>query len=569
MKFFVATAVVALMLAPATALAGPSIAGNFQGWNPSDPASDLTLNGNGVYELTIAAGDSFHEYKAIDGDDWGQAFPGNNQSFTPSTPQNVTFFCNLGAVPGTKQGDEYVFHSLNPPIVCGSFMSELGGADWDQTNTTLTVMSDPDNDDIWEFTALIPAGTYQFKIVLNNNWDQDTYPPSQNYIFASNGTDPVLFRYHMATNTTEVFTSAPPAVVYARVPAGCPQDRSVIEIRFSKDVEETSAETPSNYWVDSGLPVQIDTATRDDADHSIVYLGTNVDLIEDDFYRIECLNVEDLDGNPVQTGSNFDEFALAKVVFEINMHLYVDANGLPTTVHIQGDTYPLTWEQCGGCEAVDDGTGDDASAGDTTYTVTEYYCLHEVPDSTQVKYKYVVDCTTWEGDYEFGHYLDLNFDVPEYLANVWWNDVSPVDNIACDVGVLFQVHNAPSCAGGLFVRGSESPLDWSTSVELLDDGTGGDVTSGDGVYSAEVLFPTGTYRFLEYKYFCAESDTSGTYECDTYPNRTLTLDDVDGCVPGNGPTELEDLWSWCSPTTGVQEFQERSWGVIKSMYKRD
>ena len=124
-----------MLLIPAAALAAPSIVGNFQGWDPADPATELTLNGNGVYVLTIAAGDSLHIYKAVDGDAWGDDFPGNNQMFTPGTPENVTFFVNLGAVPGTKEGDEYVFHSLNPPIACGSFMSELGGTDWDQTDT--------------------------------------------------------------------------------------------------------------------------------------------------------------------------------------------------------------------------------------------------------------------------------------------------------------------------------------------------------------------------------------------------------------------------------------------------
>ena len=52
------------------------------------------------------------------------------------------------------------------------------------------------------------------------------------------------------------------------------------------------------------------------------------------------------------------------------------------------------------------------------------------------------------------------------------------------------------------------------------------MTSGDGIYSAEVVFPTGTYKFLEYKYFCASGDTTGTYECDGLPDRSLTLDDV-------------------------------------------
>ncbi|MCK4915097.1 MAG: hypothetical protein KAS89_02950, partial [Candidatus Eisenbacteria sp.] len=165
-------AIVIALVIPAYALAGPSIVGNFQGWDPADPASELTLNANGVYEFTISAGDSLHIYKAVDGDDWASAFPGADQSFTPATPQNVTFFCNLGAVPGTKEGDEYVFHSLNPPIVCGTLQSALGGSDWDQTDTSTTVMSDGDGDDVWEFSSVIPTGSYEFKIVLNNNWDQ-------------------------------------------------------------------------------------------------------------------------------------------------------------------------------------------------------------------------------------------------------------------------------------------------------------------------------------------------------------------------------------------------------------
>jgi YVTN family beta-propeller protein len=204
MKFLSAVAAAFLMLTPAAAFAGPSIAGNFQGWDPADPAHELSLNANGVYVLTISAGDSAHYYKGVDGDAWGQDFPWRDQSFNPSGPQDVTFHCNLGDTPGTREGDEYVFHSLNPPIVCGDFMSELGGVDWDETDTSTTLMHDDDGDDIWEFSAVVPSGDYEFKIVLNNNWDQDTYPPSANYSFASNGAEPVLFRYHMADNTTEV-----------------------------------------------------------------------------------------------------------------------------------------------------------------------------------------------------------------------------------------------------------------------------------------------------------------------------------------------------------------------------
>ena len=231
---------------------------------------------------------------------------------------------------------------------------------------------------------------------------------------------------------------------------------------------------------------------------------------------------------------------------------------LPTSVHIQGDTYPLTWDQCVGCEAYDDGaSGGDVAAGDTTYTVTEYFSMQydcaASADTAQVKYKYVARLR------DVGRRLRLRAlrrsrtrTTASQTINVWWEDVAPVDNIACDVGVLFQVHDRPVCPTGLYVRGTELPLDWSTGVELLDDGTGGDVTASDGIYSAEVVFPTGTYKFLEYKYFCASSDTTGVYECDVLPNRNLTLDDVNGCVLlREGPMLLEDLWNWCEPVTGI------------------
>ncbi|MBM3307946.1 MAG: Ig-like domain-containing protein [Candidatus Eisenbacteria bacterium] len=569
MRAFMA-ALAALLVLPAVALAAGHITGNFQGWNPNDPNYELSVNANGVYVLTKSLDAGAHQYKAVDGNAWGQDFPSANQSFSLSGTGNVTWYVNFGAVVGTRQGDEYVFHSMNPPIVCGDFMSELGGSDWDQTNTTLTVMSDPDGDDVWEWQSVIPAGNYQFKIVLNNNWAQNT-STSGNRLFSSNGSTPVLFRYHMVNNLTEVFTAAPPTVVSARVKAACPVDTGVLEVKFSKAVEETSAETATNYTV-GGRVYTVLTATRDPLQTDTVYLEVSPDLVEGDDYTVTVTGVTDLDGRPVDPSNNTACFFLHKVVFEVHMELYAQANGVPTSVHIQGDTYPLTWDQCGGCQTYDDGTNGDAVAGDRVYTVVEYFSLGYAcggsASSAQVKYKYIVDCTTWEGDYEFGHYVTLDPNAASQTMNVWWEDVAPSDNISCDVGVRFQVTNAPTCGYALYVRGNRAPLDWSTGIVLRDDGTGGDLTSGDGIYSALVVFPTGTHRQLEYKYFCADSQESGVYECDTYPNRALTLDDVNHCVMARGPMEFVDLWGWCAPVATVPEGEDlKSWGRIKSLYR--
>ncbi len=184
-------------------------------------------------------------------------------------------------------------------------------------------------------------------------------------------------------------------------------------------------------------------------------------------------------------------------------------------------------------------------------------------DSAQVKYKYVVDGATWEGDYDFGHYATLDPLAASQRVNVWWNDHSPADYTTCDVEVRFQVANAPACTLTV-VGGDTAPLNWAPGVALVDDGTNGDLTAADGIYSALVTFPTGSYRYVQYKHAC-----DGAFECDTYPNRTLTLDDVNHCVTNRSPMETLDLWNWCVPTAGVAEeaMQVKSWGQIKALYR--
>jgi len=560
-------AVTATLLMVATAaFAAPSIVGDFQGWDPADPATELTLDGNGIYVYTHSFLAGSYVYKAVDGDAWGLDFPGPNQPITLAADGDVTFYANLGATVGVKEGDEYVFDSLTPPIVCGDFMSELGGVDWDQTDPSTTVMSDGDADGIWTFQSIIPAGSYAFKIVLNNNWDQNT-SPSGNIFFVSDGTTPVTFTYDMSNNTTDVQTSAPPAVIDVRID-GDGTDAASYLVQFSEDMDQTTAETPSNYAVSGGGGGgAVVTSAVQDADASLVHLTVSPALAAGNDYQVTVTGVTSVGGTPVDPSNNSDCFYLHLVTFELNMGLYIDANGVPTSVHIQGDTQPLTWDQCAGAETFD-------ADGDSTYAVDEYfsmgYACGAAAESLQVKYKYVVDCATWEGDYDFGHYVTLDPNAASQIANVWWNDVAPSDNITCDVGVRFQVTELPDTfdvqTDVIEVYGSSAPLDWVTGTLLYDDGTNGDLTSGDGVYSALVTFPTGTYRFLEYKYAI-----NGVFECDTYPNRALELDDVDGCMPTRvGPMELMELWDWCDTVTTVPEtqlLQEHSWGVIKSMYR--
>ncbi len=180
--------------------AGSSIVGSMNGWDPADPAYDLTINANGVWYLTkILSADSYY-YKVIEGDAWGApTYPGNDQPFTLGSETPVTWKVN--------QDNDLVFDSEHPPIVAGSFQSEIGGADWDITSTQTRMVDDGTGgdetagDDIYTYQVMIPTGSYECKVVLNNNWDQST---GGNLPFDSDGTTASTFTYDMSNNTTTV-----------------------------------------------------------------------------------------------------------------------------------------------------------------------------------------------------------------------------------------------------------------------------------------------------------------------------------------------------------------------------
>ena len=174
------------------------IVGSMQGWNTTDPDYVMSLNANGLYELTktLSAGD--WEYKVLEGDDWGQPnYPATNQHVILTGSEDVTWKANITA--------ELVTHTL--PVVAGNFMSVIGGNDWDPTEL-MGEMSDPDGDDIFTLELTIPAGSYEAKVTLNNNWDQST---GGNVAFTTDGVNPTTFTYDFPNNLTTISGPPPPS----------------------------------------------------------------------------------------------------------------------------------------------------------------------------------------------------------------------------------------------------------------------------------------------------------------------------------------------------------------------
>ena len=190
-----------------------------QDWAPGDVTTKAAdANGDDVWTFTttaIPAGT--YEFKATVGGSWDENYgvggvpDGANVSLTAGGGgAAVTFYYD--------RSDNYVLSRPDGllPVVAGNFGDEIGGADWAPSNLT-TWMKDPDGDGIYTFaTGAIPGGSYEFKVALNEGWDE-AYPGSNVPLEVPAGGANVAITFDAATKevAAEVtpFTEEPPPPV--------------------------------------------------------------------------------------------------------------------------------------------------------------------------------------------------------------------------------------------------------------------------------------------------------------------------------------------------------------------
>ena len=175
--------------------------GDFNNWTPSNHDYDFTLNQNGLWELNIDLPQGDYGYKVLESDDWDENdWPLENQTFTVGSSDTVKLLANCGFYTGAKNGDEFVTHLA--PIIVGNFLDTLGlGSNWTPQNTAGT-MSDEDGDGVYILETTIPAGDWEYKVVLNQNWDQDTFGNGGNFNLSSDGISGTVFHYDFRQNST-------------------------------------------------------------------------------------------------------------------------------------------------------------------------------------------------------------------------------------------------------------------------------------------------------------------------------------------------------------------------------
>jgi len=192
-------------VAELTAYITPHIVGSMNTWTPSNHDYDLICDDNMLWSVNLNLAAGTHEYKITESNAWdGNDWPGSNQIIELDSGQEITIWANVGLFPGTNDSDGYVCHSSNAPIICGDFMSELGGTDWDQTSD-ITQMNDIGEngdlvagDGIFSRSLDLGAGNWEFKIVLNNAWDQIT--TGENLFINLEEAGSIVFTYDFVDN---------------------------------------------------------------------------------------------------------------------------------------------------------------------------------------------------------------------------------------------------------------------------------------------------------------------------------------------------------------------------------
>ncbi len=157
------------------------------------------------------------------------------------------------------------------------------------------------------------------------------------------------------------------------------------------------------------------------------------------------------------------------------------------------------------------------------------YYISENPDTilqvevgdTIVNYKFFYTPNTWEGDPNKIHVLTQDeYNAGEVLISRAFNDgtLQTVTNQPTTILFTVDTDGAVSSVSGqpfpmvnsVILAGGTSPLQWpgggwpnsdsTLTIPLFDDGTHGDVTAGDEIFSTEVTFPAYTTFQVFYKY---------------------------------------------------------------------
>ena len=158
-------------------ICNPYITGEMDGWNSAAHRMTETGTGTNIYTYTYSTltADTRYEFKVTDST-WGWSHPGPNSWFYTDGTGGVTVEFDMNVISDGWDPTQYRFGLDTDPAAgwtaVGDWQSEIGsGADW-TNNDPLTVMLDPEFDNIYTYQGTgLPQGTYVWKAVVTGSWD--------------------------------------------------------------------------------------------------------------------------------------------------------------------------------------------------------------------------------------------------------------------------------------------------------------------------------------------------------------------------------------------------------------
>lgn len=296
-----------------------------------------------------------------------------------------------------------------------------------------------------------------------------------------------------------------------------------LQLTFSEAVTAATAEVEANYSV-TGKTVTLAVLQ---ADPSQVILTLNSALAYGTNYTVEATGIKDVAGNTIvdNNTTNRDCFKVFDLLFQANMNIFLRTGSTPPdTVAIEGSTSPLTWDPL--CDnRLSDVDADSVYTGRLQFTIGTDCSTGLIPVGSSIEYKFTHQCSQYETS--SNHFYGFDDAVGRDTLNIWWNNEAPADFSTRAVKVIFRASmnelvTPPTASDTVSVAGSQLPLTWDIPTgNMKDNGVAPDLTAGDGIYSGQVIFPTGTYKFPQYKYAINRD-----YECAGFGNRNLAIDDV-------------------------------------------
>src|SRR6266498_1651292 len=144
-------------------------------WQPDCATTHLNYDANDdVWQGTFTVPSGNWEYKAPLNDSWAE----NYGLHATSNGANIPL--NLSGVTSVKFYYDHKSHWVTDnqgsriATAPGSYQSEIGcPGDW-QPDCLRSWLEDPDGDSIYTFsTTAIPQGSYEFKVAINEGWDEN------------------------------------------------------------------------------------------------------------------------------------------------------------------------------------------------------------------------------------------------------------------------------------------------------------------------------------------------------------------------------------------------------------